>query len=140
MKEGWEDWFTPEEIEFAERFGTTMEEADTARNVALIGEYLIQSFIDEGKIDEKMMKEVENDEGMQTLYLEYLRMYEETGYHPALDLEFMPDHPERVCGWYRFFREYHEEKWGLRLISPEEMAQPPEQQQRGPFGRKTRGR
>jgi len=110
------------------------QEAGLVRDLILVNEGIIQIFLDQGTVTNEQIDEAINDDGLRTLYQRYLEIYETEGKWPEVEEEFK-DYPERIFAWWRWLGEECERRSGLRLISPEKMAQAPEQPEKGRFGR-----
>ena len=102
---------------------TAPEMADHVKSVVVGNNNIIQLYMDSDEIDEERLMEIREDRMLQGIYCEIMRRIKNKAINPYIVEEVVSSLPvDELCGWFEYFQEYHERRFDVKLISPEENA------------------
>lgn len=101
----------------------TAEMVDRVKKVVSGNNNLIQLYMDLGEVTDERLVEIREDEELQNGYAEMMRKIRNGGRNvEEVKSQLLSVPIDETCGWFEYFREYHEKRFDTELISPEEKA------------------
>ena len=104
---------------------TTPEIADRARKVVVEHQNLIDTWISQGLVTVERLDEIAQDKELQGRFRKLLSKGSDGGRNAEeamselLQMRF--NSPDLTAGFLQHFRKFYEWKWGLKLLSQEEL-------------------